>query len=186
MDIGKVIDEMNFSDVFQRQFSHLKLRLAICITMIILGFVGVIVTDIVPLYSWKYWLFTSIVYAVLSVLLSFVVATQHKSIPYSFVIREALHWLALILMVYLVSVFIHHGVISNVIAGIFILTLLTLTTILAAIHFDTMYFFVGMVLAVFAVASVVFVQYFMMIAIVTIAIAAILIFWQFRFRVRQK
>lgn len=182
MDIEKRLDQLNYRGVFQRQFSHLKLRFAVCAIMIALGFVGVMVTDITPLYSWRYWLFTSIIFSILSVALSFVVATSQKNIPFSFVIREALHWLMLILMVYLVSLFIKHGVISNLIAGLFILTLLTLTTFLAAIHFDTMYFFVGAVLAILAVASVAFVQYFMMIAIITLIVAALAILWQFKMR----
>jgi hypothetical protein len=161
---------------------HLKLRTAISITMLLLAFIGVVITDFTPAHAWKYWSFTTLIFAFICVSLSFLTARKYNSFPFALVGREALHWFSLIVMVYLVALFMHFGVLSDVLAGLFILTLLTLTTLLAGIHFDAMYILVGLVLAIFALVSAAFVQYFMLIALITLLVAGVALVWQFKKR----
>jgi len=172
-------------DILQFRLGHLKLRLTVCLLMLTSAFIGIIITDFAPQHAWHYWCGTAFLYAFLSVGTSFITAKRTQDVPLTFVLRECLHWLSLLLIVYLVSAFIHYGIVSDVLAGLFILVLLSLTTLLAGVHFDVMYLLIGIILGVFAIISAAFVQYFVSIAFIILIGAGILIFWQLRVHLKK-
>lgn len=178
------VQDLKDHNILQYRSGHFKLRLAVSVLMLIIAFIGVVITNFSPTSAWSYWCITAIVYALLSVSLSFITKLKAQT-PLNLVIREALHWLALIVVIYLVTLFMHFGVLSNVLAALFMLTLLTLATLLAGINFDSMYILIGIALGIFAIITVFFVQYFMMIAFIILIIAALLLAWYFHAKFKQ-
>ncbi|MAZ77811.1 MAG: hypothetical protein CMF39_03960 [Legionellaceae bacterium] len=157
---------------------HLSLRFYAGIGMLILALIGVILTDFAPSFASHYWFYAVPIFALINILLSWHAAVAHRD--FILVWHELLHWLILLVMIFIVSIFLSMGTISDVTAGIVMLSLLSLATLLAGVHFDSMLIIIGIILVLLDLLSAVFIEFSMFILVPLIIVAAVLIFWRTR------
>ena len=136
-----------------------KARLGVGIIMLFLAFLGMVITDIRQSGGWDYWKWVVPVYALLALWLSWYVRQKMQILTPITLGHEVLHWLGVIAAVFMVSFFVHLGIISRFIAGIFDLTLLSLGVFLAGVYIEATFIFIGIVLGLLAVMSAFVVQY---------------------------
>ena len=136
-----------------------KARLGVGIAMLLLAFLGMVVTDIHTDGGWGYWEWIVPVYAMLALWLSWFVRRKKETISPITLGHELLHWIGVIAAVFLASYFIKLGVFSRFLAGIVDLLLLSLGVFLAGIYIESTFLLIGLVLGCFAWVSAVIVQY---------------------------
>lgn len=134
-------------------------RLGVAIAMLLLAFLGMIVTDIRSTGGWDYWRWVIPIYALLALWLSWYIQRQTQEIRPITLWHELLHWVGLMLAVFMVSYYVHLGTVSRFTAGIFDLTLLSLAIFLAGIYIEKTFLLIGVILGLFALLSVFVVQY---------------------------
>jgi hypothetical protein len=154
-----------------------KLRLCVGLIMLILAFIGVIITDISKDGSWNYWRHLSIVYAILSLGLSF----YRRKVGWKTAIfttwHEIFHWIGLILSTFVVAYFVNSGIMGRFQAGIVVLTLLALGTYLAGVYIEMTFVPIGLLLGVFAAGTALFAAYIYTIILPLTIIAAVIVVW---------
>lgn len=136
-----------------------KARFIVSAIMLLLAFLGMVVTDVRSKGGWDYWKWVVPVYALLALWLSWYVRRQKETISPITLGHEVAHWAGVVASVFLVSFLVHLGTISRFIAGIFDLTLLSLGVFLAGIYIEVTFIFVGIVLGVLAAMSAFVIQY---------------------------
>jgi hypothetical protein len=151
-----------------------KARLTVGIIMLVLAFLGMVITDVQKVGGWDYWKWMVPVYAILALWLSWYVKRKQQTISPITIWHELLHWAGLICAIFLVSHLVQLGTISRFIAGIFHLILLSLAVFLAGIYIETIFILIGIVLGVFALLTAMLVQY-MYAFVIPVAIAAVLV-----------
>lgn len=161
--------------------SKWRVRLGVSIVLLVLSFVGIIVTSFISRWSLTYWGFMIPVFALLCLWLSWI--DYHDKHKFSGITlwHEFLHWIATLAAVYIVAVFVHNGLVSNITAGLFVLMLLALSIFLAGIYIDVTFLLIGALLGTFALTAVLFFKYLLIIAIPLSIFALILLFY-FYFR----
>jgi hypothetical protein len=142
--------------------------------MLVLAFLGMVITDIRTEGGWDYWRWVVPVYAILALWLSWYVKRKQHPINSITIGHELLHWIGLICAIFLVSHLVQLGTISRFIAGIFHLILLGLAVFLAGIYIEHTFILIGIILGVFALLTAITVQY-MYAFIIPIIIAGIII-----------
>jgi hypothetical protein len=152
-----------------------KARLGVGVAMLLLAFLGMVVTDVRSEGGWGYWKWMGPVYALLALWLSWYVRKQQQTISPITLGHELLHWLGVNASIFMVSFFVHLGIISRFIAGIFDLTLLSLAIFLAGVYIEPTFLFVGIILGVFAILSAVVVQYLYAVIVPVILAGAIIL-----------
>lgn len=136
-----------------------KARLGVGVAMLLFAFLGMVITDVRSEGGWGYWKWMVPVYAILALWLSWYVRRQQQTISPITLGHELLHWIGVNASVFMVSFFVHLGIISRFIAGIFDLTLLSLAIFIAGVYIEPTFLFVGIILGIFALLSAVVVQY---------------------------
>ncbi len=132
--------------------SALKLRLIVALVMVILGFIGVVLTDIKKDGAWKYWRALCIIYTIISLALSWHLKKQGWKTSLFTLWHELAHWAGLIGAIFIASYFVDIGLIGRFEASIVILLLLALATYLVGIYTEATFIFIGIMLAGFAAA----------------------------------
>lgn len=160
------------------QLSHKrwKARLYVCLTMLVLAFIGLIIMD---LHSKTYWLYSrimAVLYAILSLWLFWYLHRGEHKVHASTIWHQMLHWLGLLLAVYLTSIFVSTGVMGTTQAGLVTLTLLALTIFLAGVYTDTSFMLIGITLAIFAAGAALIEAYLSALMIPVILVAALVIY----------
>src|SRR3990167_6468032 len=166
---NKLLDDLQDKDIIKIRPAHFKARLVVSLILLIFSTIGVFIAVFAPTFSWHYWLFIVPIFAVLCIWLSWYVSRSHK-IPGSTIWHEIVHWLALLVAVYLVSIIVNVGIINYLAGALFILILLALTIFLAGVHFDAIFMLIGALLGLLAVCSALFVKYLIVIMIPAILI----------------
>ena len=151
-----------------------KVRLGVGLTMLLLAFIGMVVTDVRTEGGWSYWKWIVPVYALLALWLSWYVKRQKQTVSPITIWHEILHWVGLICVIYLVSHLVQVGTISRFIAGIFQLILLSFGVFLAGIYIEPMFILIGIVLGIFALITALLVQYMYSIVIPILIAGAII------------
>lgn len=162
-------------EVHKAPITYTQLRIIAALAMIILGFIGVIITDIVKNGAWTYWQLLCIVYALISLLLSWHVKRKGWKTSVLTIWHELAHWTGLIGSVFIVSYFVEIGLVSRFIASLLSLLLLTLATYLAGVYIETTLIFVGVILGIFALGIAFTTQYIYSILLPLIIVAAIIL-----------
>lgn len=169
-------------DLSDKEIAHIlsrrrwKARLIVCLLMLALAFVGLIVMD---LHSGAYWLYSrimAVIYALLSLWLFWYLHRGKHMIHGSTIWHQMLHWLGLLLAVYLTSIFVSTGVMGSTQAGLVTLVLLALTIFLAGVYTDTSFMLIGITLAIFAAGAALVQAYLSALMIPVILIAALIIY----------
>ena len=157
--------------------SRFKISRVIACIMLLLGFIGVILTNVKKDGAWTYWQYIVFVFAVLS--LAYNLASKGekwRSALYTFW-HELLHWGGLVLCFLILSFMVKIGIISRFIASLEILMLLALTTYLIGVYFDKIFIGIGIVLGLFAAGLALFEQYLYIIVIPLVIIAIGILVW---------
>ena len=129
----------------------LKVRLSVALIMLMLGFIGVVFTDISKEGAWNYWRYVAVVYAILSLCLNRHLKTQGWKTTILTVWHEIAHWIGLIVATMIVSYFVHVGLLGRFEASVMTLLLLALATYLAGIYIESTMLIVGIMLGIFAI-----------------------------------
>jgi hypothetical protein len=154
-----------------------RVRTIVGLLMLILSFVGLIITDTTKDEAWYYWRAMTPIYALLSIILSWYL---RGTAVYTFkteIWQEILHWIGLLLAVYIVSTFVSIGLIGKFEAGLTVLVLLAIATFLAGIYHDIIFMIVGIILGIFSLAAAILNQYLYTLMLpVTLVAATVMVF----------
>ncbi|MBI2812266.1 MAG: hypothetical protein HYX67_15750 [Candidatus Melainabacteria bacterium] len=154
----------------------MKLRLIAALLMLVLGFIGVIVTDIKKDGAWEYWRFLCVIYALISVLLSWSLRKKGWKSTVLTIWHEIAHWAGLVAVIFICSYFVRIGLISRFEASFVTLLLLALTTYLAGIYTEPTLILIGIVLGSFAAMLGFLDEYLYNVLLPITVIAAVLLF----------
>lgn len=130
-----------------------KARFIVGLIMIVLAFVGLVLSNLSEKVSWEYWRASSAVFAILSIWLSWYVRRRAHSFSLGTLVREIFHWVALLLGVLLLSLFVKVGIMGRFEAGIAILTILSIVLFLAGIYIDPSFVLLGIILGLFSAGA---------------------------------
>jgi hypothetical protein len=153
-----------------------KVRLVVSLIMLILAFITLIVMKIRPS---AYWLFNCIMAGIDAILCVWLVwyVKRRESKPFTANLwHMILHWIGFIAVIYLITVFIHHGIVSELDAGLYTLIVLAFTLYLAGIYTDSIFILIGITLAIIAAGAILLKAYLWLIMIPVIVIVALIIF----------
>jgi len=153
-----------------------KARLFTCLIMLILAFIGLIVMDLHPKSYWTYSKIMAFLYAVLGLGLYGYLRRGEHAIHGSTLWHQLLHWLGLLLTIYITSIFVRTGVMANVQAGLMTLTLLSLTIFLAGVYTDSSFMLIGIMLAIFAAGAALIQAYLSALMIPVILLTGLIIY----------
>ncbi len=123
-----------------------RARLGVGIAMLILSFVGMILTDIEAAGGWNYWRWTVPIYALLALWLSWYLRKREFSFSAVTLWHELLHWVGLIASVFLITFFVDLGILSRFLAGLCVLTLLAQAIFIAGIYIESTFIWIGIVI----------------------------------------
>ncbi|MDN3504100.1 MAG: hypothetical protein P0S95_00825 [Rhabdochlamydiaceae bacterium] len=154
-----------------------RARLVVGIIMLLLSFIGLIVSDLFKGGAWTYWRIMVPVYAALSIWLSWYLRKKTKKVSAIRIWHELLHWAVLVVAVYLVSMFVSMGIIGRFEAGLEVLIMLALTTFLAGVYHDMIFLIIGVLLGCFTAGAAFFTEYLYTIMLPLTIVAALLMVW---------
>lgn len=154
-----------------------RARLIVGFTMLLLSFIGLIISDLFKGGAWTYWRLMVPVYAILSIWLSWYLRRKKHRITAIKIWHEILHWVALVIGVYLVSMFVTMGIIGRFEAGLEVLIMLALTTFLAGIYHDVIFLIVGVILGCFTAGAAFFTEYLYTVMLPLTVVAALIMVW---------
>ena len=152
-------------------------RVIIGITMLILSFVGVVITNISALHAWAYWRAIPPLFGLMCLWLSWYLRRRRETVSPITIGHEILHWVGLNVAVFLVVAFVNMGLISRLIASFQILTLLSLTIYLAGIYIEVTFVPLGILLGLFALTMAYIQTYLYLLLIPVVIITAAIIYW---------
>lgn len=130
--------------------TSIKLRLVIAFVLLTLSFIGVIITDIKKDGAWEYWRFLCVVFACLSLALSWHLRRKGWKTPLFTLWHELAHWIGLLGGIFVASYFVRIGFIGRFEASLLILLLLALATYLVGVYTEPTFILLGIILGVFA------------------------------------
>ena len=151
-------------------------RVTVCIIMLVLAFIGVIVTDIVSTGGWNYWKWIVPIYALLALWLSWYERRKKEAVNPITLWHEFLHWVALFGAVIILEVYVEMGFLSRFLASIVALTTLALTVFTLGIYVEWSFMVIGIALALFALIIALFIK-FIYVFTIPLVIAAVVILW---------
>ncbi|MCP3679822.1 MAG: hypothetical protein GY821_11960 [Gammaproteobacteria bacterium] len=157
--------------------SHRRLRLFAVLIMLAIALIGVFATYFARHLTFHYWRYTTLIFALINIALSFHAATEHRR--FIMIWHEILHWFMLLLTIWMVAFFLHLGVISDITAGLITLTLLSLTTLLAGVHFDSVLILIGGILLLFDLVAGTLVKLAPVIMVTVVIVTLILLFLRY-------
>lgn len=129
---------------------RIKLQFVLFLVLIILAFIGVILTQVESSGAWWYWRYIAVAYAILSLAQSWYVQRMGWKESAITIWHEIAHWLGVIFCIQMLSFFVSIGLESRFLVSIQALLFLALGTYLAGIYIDAVFIIVGIVLAIFA------------------------------------
>jgi MFS family permease len=159
-----------------------RVRFIVGISMFVLVFIGMIFTDVKKDEAWVFWRIISVIFALLSLGMSFYLRHHKWKDSVVTIWHELLHWLGLILSVFIVSIIVELGIMGRFEASLQVLILLSLATYLAGVYIEPTFLFIGVLLGLFAIGLTMASLYMFTIMIPVAAIA----FFAFMYFIRKK
>lgn len=145
--------------------------------MLVLSFIGLMVSDIVHEGAWVYWRAMVPLYALFCIGLSGYLRKFREKTAFITIWHDILHWLALLAAIYIVSTFVSIGLVGRFEASLQVLVMLALTTFLAGIYSDVIFIIVGILLGCFTAGTAFFTKYLYTIMLpLTILAAALMVY----------
>lgn len=146
-------------------------------TMLLLALIGLLIMDLHPKSYWLYSRLMALIYALLSIGLFWYLSRGTHKVNRVTLWHQLLHWLGLIISIYLVSIFVDTGIMGSTEAGLVTLTLLALTVFLAGVYTHFSFMLIGLTLGVFAAAAALIEAYLSALMIPLILIVAAIIYF---------
>lgn len=153
--------------------------------MLVFAFLGVIVTDVWRDGSWNYWRVMSPVFAVMSLWLSWYMRRRGKELNSATIWHELAQWAGLIGAVYLMSAFVHIGLVSRFEASLQVLVMLALTVFVNGIYTEHSFIVIGLLLGLLAGVIALVNQYLFAILVPVAIVGIVALVWMFH-RARKK
>ncbi len=150
-------------------------RLTTAIFMLILAFIGVVLTDIKAVGGWSYWKWIIPVNALLALWLSWYEKRKKETITPITLWHELLHWVGLLAAVFLLEMYVQTGLLSRSLAGLIALTLLALTVFTIGIYVEWSFLLVGFTLGVFALIVAIAIKFFYVFSIPVLLLAILIL-----------
>jgi hypothetical protein len=148
--------------------------------LLLLSLGGVAIADFSARWGLSYWLAMVPLFAAASVYTGWERARGRGQGVGSVVLSQALHWGALALAVYLIFLLERTGRLNREDAGLVAMLSLSLTTLLAGVHFDWRLAVLGALVGVAAACSALVEEFFWMLLVPAVVAGAAVIFWQRR------
>jgi len=149
------------------------------IALLVLAIGGMAVTDYSARSGLSYWLVVIPLFAAVSIFSGWRRASADGKNVGAVLLSQLLHWGALVLAVYLIYLLERTGRLNREDAGLVALLSLSLTTVLAGIHFDRRLAVLGVLLAI-GTASAALVEEFFWILLIPTVLAGVVIVWRWR------
>lgn len=147
-------------------------RFVVGIIILLLTFIGLILTNMKASGAWQFWQIATIIIALLALGLSFYLKHMKAISTPALLWHEILHWLGLIGSVYIMSIYVDIGIISPFLGTLGVITLIAQAVFLAGIYIESTFLFIGIVLGLFAI-SIAWMETHIFLLIVPILIIAI-------------
>ena len=155
---------------------QLKARLIIFFIMLILGFAGLFMINL----HGKAFLLYSQVMAIMYAFLCIGLHTYIERFSFTGIIatlwHQLLHWIGLLILIYLMSFLVGAGAIKTSQAGFINLLLLAFSVFIAGVYTDPVFMLIGMMLTVFAAGSAMVQAHLWLIMIPLLIIIAVIIY----------
>ena len=169
-------------DNSKRPFHFWKLRLYTGFFLIVLSFLGLIITEVKQDGAWHFWQVLCLLFATISIGLHFFLRKQESASYIATITHEIFHWLGLLLAVSILSIMVNIGIMGRFLSSIAVMLLLALSTYLAGIYGDITFVFVGVILGLFAL-GLSFVSAYLYPALIPLVVVAGGLLW---FYLRKK
>ncbi|MBS0649626.1 MAG: hypothetical protein JSR93_00545 [Verrucomicrobia bacterium] len=157
-----------------------KVRLFVGLLMLLLGFIGLIITNAHKQGGWNYWRWTAVVYAALSIGMNWHLKKIGWKKELVTIWQEILHWTGLLLSIWLVSFVVHIGLQDRFEASLEVLILLALATYLAGIYIDVCFIPIGLILGLFAAGLAFFDEYLYALLVPLTILGILYLVWESR------
>lgn len=154
-----------------------KMRLIVALTMLVLAFIGLVVTDLFADSAWSYWRWMVPIFAFLSIFLNWYLHRNQKNLSPITIWHEIGCWGGLALAVYVISTFIGVGIMGRFPAALVVLTMLALTAYINGIYREPTFIAIGIMLGVFAITAAFFLKYIYTILLPITLIVGVILVW---------
>lgn len=158
-----------------RRFGAEEITFAV---LVLLSIVGIAVSDFSTQYGLTYWMVMVPLFAAASIFSGWFRARGHGQSVAGILWRQAFHWAAAALAVYLIYLFERTGRVNDEDAGLVTLLVLALTTFLAGVHFDWRLALLGLVLGAAAAAAALIEQFFWVLSLPALLVGLVVIYWR--------
>lgn len=138
---------------------HWKARMLVGSLILLLSFIGLLISDLTKDGAWVYWRIMVPFFALLCLGLSWFLRRDRKGLTSLTIWHEVIHWLGLMLAVYLISIFVDTRLMERFVGSLVILTLLGLTIFVLGVYVETIFFLIGLTLGLFALAAALLTTY---------------------------
>lgn len=137
--------------------------------MLVLAFVGLVLTQIERTAAWDYWRGVAVGYALLSLSLSWYMRARGLRASLFTIWHEVWHWAGLLAAIYLTTIFLKIGFFARFPASVIVITLLALATFLAGVYIEPTFVVMGIILGLLGL-SVAYVEVYLYNVIIPAAV----------------
>lgn len=132
-------------------------RFSVSAIMIVLSFIGLVLTNIRASGGWVYWQVVVVIFALSALWLSWYLHRKKETLSPVTLWHEVLHWIGLIGAVFLITFLVQNGLLGRFEASLSVLTMTALAIYLAGIYIESWFLYTGIALGLF-VAIVAFIE----------------------------
>lgn len=166
--------------------SRFQIEEGILILLLILSLVGIGITDYSPADGYGYWLIMVVVFAAFAILIGWL-QSKHRAEDFQLILREqSLHWATSLWVVGGVFLIHQPGRIADDDAGLIILLILSLSTMLDGLRVGWRFSLVGLFLWISAIIAAYTEHFLWLQMLIAVLIVIGTIFWQFWQEKRSK
>ncbi|MGW8192999.1 MAG: hypothetical protein ACWGOX_01925 [Desulforhopalus sp.] len=165
-------------------WSGRNLQLWLFCALLVLALVGMGLTQATKGGGARYWLILLWIYALASLVRAWLQARERDESIWSEIHLHFFHWLGALVTLYIIFLLERHDILSRDAASNVSLVLLALSSYLAGVHFERMFLFLGMVLAIMAVIGAFVEQYTLWLIVVPASLLAVWLFFRNKSRLQ--
>ena len=155
---------------------YFKTRITVFSIMLILGCIGLLIMDVHSKALLLYSQIIAVCYSLLSISLYAYVGKKTDT-DITTIWHQLIHWLWLIIMVYLTLFLVSTGIMSASQAGFMNISLLSLSVFINGVYSDPIFMLLGIMLTVFVASASMIQAYLSFIMIPLIIIVAVIIYF---------
>ncbi|MFI3185507.1 MAG: hypothetical protein QX198_05950 [Methylococcaceae bacterium] len=165
-------------DILSTEKRRFQIEEAILVLLLLLSLVGIGITDFSPADGYGYWIIMVLLFGLFAMIIGWQ-QSKHRSEDFRIILREqSMHWGASLLVVGGAFLILQSGRIAEAEAGLIILLILSLSTILDGLRVGWRFSLVGLFLGVAAVIGA-YTPHFLWVELgIAILIVAATISWE--------